>query len=143
MPTLQADLDDNFCTLETFNLGDSGFSNTNKSEYFSISNFNDNVSSLQIDSNELSFIHVNIRSIRNKFDTFLDYIKSLKHKFSIISYMVSENRIKLTFKPQVPQKWLKDMIEDTPGQFSTGNQTIFPKNGSFSTNIVCSHLAVR
>lgn len=42
---------------------------------------NENISN---QSDELSLLHINIRSIRNKFDELSDYLTSLKHNFSIM-----------------------------------------------------------
>lgn len=53
--------------------------------YYSSDEFNEKLNSLKLKHDELSFLHLNIRSIRNKFDSFLNYLNCLTYKFSIIA----------------------------------------------------------
>ena len=47
--------------------------------------FNSLVTNLDLQEQDtFSIMHVNIRSINNKFDDFTEYLRSLDHKFSII-----------------------------------------------------------
>ena len=57
----------------------------NSSNFYSLSEFNDKTDSLNLSGNELSLFHLNVRSIRHKFDTLLEYLSSLKHRFSVIA----------------------------------------------------------
>ena len=54
------------------------------SHFYSSLEFNSLVANRQLIENKLSFLHLNIRSIRNKFDALLNYLHLLTHKFSII-----------------------------------------------------------
>lgn len=60
----------------------SGNSNTS---YYSTLEFADTVKAQNIQNNKLSFIHINIRSIKNKFDMFKHLLDSLTYKLSVIA----------------------------------------------------------
>lgn len=86
------------------------------SQYFTIDKFNDDIVSLDLSGNELSIFYVNIRSVRHKFDMFLDYLNSLNHKFSIIA---------------LTETWLKNeetSMYNIPG-YSAEHQNRDSKNG--------------
>ena len=55
-----------------------------KCQYYTEESFNSALQNEQVNSDELSLLHINIRSIRNKFDELSDYLASLKINFSII-----------------------------------------------------------
>ena len=67
------------------------------SHFYSSLEFNSLVANRQLTENKLSFLHLNIRSIRNKFDALLNYLHLLTHKFSIIG---------------LTETWLNDMDGD-------------------------------
>ena len=70
----------------------------NSSSFYSSLEFNSLVSNRQLTENKLSFLHLNIRSIRNKFDALLNYLHLLTHKFSIIA---------------LTETWLNDMYDNS------------------------------
>ena len=53
--------------------------------FYSTEEFNSSITSRHNTNNALSLLHLNIRSIRNKFDAFLNYLQTLTHTFSIIA----------------------------------------------------------
>ena len=58
------------------------------SNFYSSDEFTDLTRSKRLSSDNLSFLHLNIRSIRNKFDVLINYLNSLTHKFyQIITYI--------------------------------------------------------
>ena len=67
------------------------------SHFYSSLEFNSLVANRQLTENKLSFLYLNIRSIRNKFDALLNYLHLLTHKFSIIG---------------LTETWLNDMDGD-------------------------------
>ena len=69
-------LKENFYDIETIP--------NSASHFYSSLEFNSLVANRQLTKTKLSFLHLNIRGIRNKFDTFLNYLQLLTHKFSII-----------------------------------------------------------
>ena len=52
--------------------------------FYSTQEFNSSITSRPNTNNTLSLLHLNIRSIRNKFDAFLNYLQTLTHTFSIV-----------------------------------------------------------
>ena len=69
----------------------------NSTSFYSSLEFNSLVANRQQTGNKLSFLHLNIRSLRNKFDALLNYLHLLTHKFSIIA---------------LTETWLNDMDDD-------------------------------
>ena len=65
--------------------------------FYSSLEFNNLVANRQLTVNKLSFLHLNIRSIRNKFDALLNYLHMLTHTFSLIA---------------LTETWLNDMDGD-------------------------------
>ena len=61
------------------------FTYNSSSNFYSVSEFNFKIDSLNLSGNELSLLHLNIRSIRHKLDAFINFLNSLKHTFSIIA----------------------------------------------------------
>ena len=55
-----------------------------KCHYYTEESFNSALQKEHVHSDDLSLLHINIRSIRNKFDELSDYLASLKNDFSII-----------------------------------------------------------
>ena len=70
---------------------------SNSTSFYSSLEFNSLVANRQLTENKLSFLHLNIRSIRNKFDALLNYLHLLIRKFSIIA---------------LTETWLNDMDDD-------------------------------
>ena len=64
-----------------------------KCQYYIEESFNNLMHKENI-SNELSLLHLNVRSIKNKYDELCDYLKSLKIDFSIIG--LTETWLKCT-----------------------------------------------
>ena len=65
--------------------------------FYSSLKFSNLVANRQLTVNKLSFLHLNIRIIRNKFDALLNYFHLLTHKFSLIA---------------LTETWLNDMDGD-------------------------------
>lgn len=55
-----------------------------KCQYYTEESFNSTLQNEQVNSDELSLLHINIRSIRNKFDELSDHLASLKITFFIL-----------------------------------------------------------
>ena len=69
---------------DTLDFRDINFQSNSRSNFYSSQEFN-NLVQARYFNDKLSFLHLNIRSIRNKFDTLINYLNSLDHKFSIIA----------------------------------------------------------
>ena len=69
-------------------------------DYYNEDSFNQKLSSLKIDENSFSMIHINIRSISRNLNTFDSYLENLNHKFPIIA---------------LTESWLKDHSVDRYG----------------------------
>ena len=54
-----------------------------RSNFYSSQEFNNLIKTRHFNSDKLSFLHLNIRSVRDKFDALKSYLSSLVHKFSI------------------------------------------------------------
>ena len=61
---------------------DINIQSNSRSNFYSSQEFN-NLVQARYFKDKLSFLHLNIRSIRNKFDALISYLNSLDHKFSI------------------------------------------------------------
>ena len=56
-----------------------------RTNFYSSQEFNDLIQTRHSNSDKLSILHLNIRSVRNKFDALKNYLNSLDHKFTIIA----------------------------------------------------------
>ena len=56
--------------------------NTSGSNFYSSIEFNNLINARHFSRGKLSFLHLNIRSIRNKFEALTNYLSSLDHKFA-------------------------------------------------------------
>lgn len=79
------------------NINDRDIVPNSTSHFYTSPEFNSLVANRQLTENKLSFLHLNIRSMRNKFDALLNYLHLLAHKFSIIA---------------LTETWLNDMDGD-------------------------------
>lgn len=70
---------------DMLNLPDVNIQHTSGSNFYSSIESNNLISARHFNSDELSFLHLNIRSISNKFDALTNYLNSLDHKFAIIA----------------------------------------------------------
>ena len=70
---------------DMLDLPDENIQHTSGSNFYSSIEFNNLINAKHLNSGELSFLHLNIRSIRNKFDALTNYLNSLDHKFAIIA----------------------------------------------------------
>jgi len=59
---------------------------TSGPNFYSLIEFNNLINASLFNSGKLSFLHLNIRSIRNKLDALASYLNSLDHKFAIIAF---------------------------------------------------------
>ena len=66
--------------------------------YYSTLEFNDKLNANNITNTDLSLLHLNVRSMRNKFDSILNYLNSLAHDFSVIA---------------LTETWLNDNDDET------------------------------
>ena len=56
-----------------------------RTNFYSSQEFNNLIQTRHSNSDKLSILHLNIRSVRNKFDALKDYLNSLDNKFTIIA----------------------------------------------------------
>ena len=69
---------------DTLDFRDINIQSNSRSNFYSSQEFN-NLVQARYFNDKLSFLRLNIRSIRNKFDALINYLNSLDHKFSIIA----------------------------------------------------------
>jgi hypothetical protein len=70
---------------ETENLDESTINPVIENSYYTTNSFNNLIETKNIASNNLSLLHLNIRSLKNKVDSPQTFLNILKLKFSLIA----------------------------------------------------------